>query len=583
MSLPSDVVGPFGPNAFNAIDGAFAAPVGAHTYDNNIYLPFIDRLLVLGGSPWNTAWPFMVPTGPDTARITGPYTFDPAKADGNRVGGTTGSHVKKFGPYPEIIGGMMWQNRDLYAFLPQATLPVNFAGGTTAYAGSSGKDVVFLSAGRNVYSTQQTLFQYELTDPDDSLSDRMSIVGVFGSGLSGRGAGAYDPDLNAFVRTAKSSPRYDVLDGRFGYWNLATPGAGNKNVTFTPTDLSGSWKLDRGFGLDYDPIRRQYLLWGGDELVWVLKPPASLSAAGWTIELAPPSPTVGPVYPYAGYTQEPGGGVLGKWKYIPELDVFMGLENPAQGNVWLYKPIGWTRPGTTPPPTVTLAAEPSAVSAGETAVLSWTTTNAASCEASDGWVGPRAGSGTQIIGPFAAATKFTLVCTGPGGQVSRSVTVQIVPAMTLSANPLRVIKSGSTQLSWSAPWATSCQASGGWTGTRPPVGSETSAPISSNTTFSLTCSGQDGSATKMVAVSVETPPKITLGATPESLATGQTALLQWSVVGATSCQASRGWSGLRPTAGSETVGPLATSTRFDLTCSGPGGTSTGQLLISRTW
>jgi hypothetical protein len=62
-----------------------------------------------------------------------------------------------------------------------------------------------------------------------------------------------------------------------------------------------------------------------------------------------------------------------------------------------------------------------------------------------------------------------------------------------------------------------------------------------------------------------------------------TSTLRWSVSGATSCEATRGWTGPRATFGSETVGPISVSTRYDLTCTGPGGTATAKLLLSRTW
>ena len=59
-----------------------------------------------------------------------------------------------------------------------------------------------------------------------------------------------------------------------------------------------------------------------------------------------------PTSDYDGISLESGGGVLGKWKYIPELDAFVGLQDTAAGNVWIYKPIGWTRPGTARAPDI---------------------------------------------------------------------------------------------------------------------------------------------------------------------------------------------------------------------------------------
>jgi hypothetical protein len=51
-----------------------------------------------------------------------------------------------------------------------------------------------------------------------------------------------------------------------------------------------------------------------------------------------------------------GTGILGKWKYIPNLDVLMGLQDSTLGNVWVYKPAGWQRPqsGVNSRPTVSI-------------------------------------------------------------------------------------------------------------------------------------------------------------------------------------------------------------------------------------
>ena len=37
-------------------------------------------------------------------------------------------------------------------------------------------------------------------------------------------------------------------------------------------------------------------------------------------------------------------GVLGKWKYLRSHDVMMGLGNGFEGQVWVYKPVGWQAP-----------------------------------------------------------------------------------------------------------------------------------------------------------------------------------------------------------------------------------------------
>jgi hypothetical protein len=420
MSLPSQIQTDAMGNT-TAIDGPFAAPAAAHTYDNNVYLPFVDRFLVLGGSVWNTGGAYEFQTGPDTDRITGPYTFDLNKADGAKVGGTTGSHVQSTAPYPEIVGGEMWQNRDLYSLLPLSSLPSNHTSGTTAYAGATGNsDVVFLTA-RQGLATAQHLFRYEIKDAEDANADTITRIGRYFSGLTGRGAGAFDPDLNVFVRTAIAA-----TNAVFYFWDLGKAGPDNRNVLFAPVDAAGQWKLDRGYGMDFDPIRGQYLLWGGTGDVWAMRAPATVSAQGWTIERLPgPNSVAAPVSNYNGSTQEPGGGVLGKWKYIPELDAFVGLQDTAAGNVWIYKPVGWTRPGTTPAPTLNINVTPDRIFSGDDVVVSWRTKGATTCIADGSWTGSKSVQGVQTIASVMTEAHFELLCDGPGGSIRRVATVTV--------------------------------------------------------------------------------------------------------------------------------------------------------------
>jgi len=430
MSLPSEIrIDEMGNTT--AVDGPFAAPPAAHTYDNNIYLPFVDRLLVLGGSAFNNGGAFEMATGPDSERFTGPYLFDPTKADGSKVGGTTGSHVKREAPYPEILGGMMWENRDLYSLLPLSSLPSNHTSGTTAYAGNGSDDVVLFTA-RQGLGTAQHLFRYELPDPFDATKDRVTRIGRYVSGIAGRGAGAYDPDANLFVRNTISS-----TGSAFYFWDLTKVATDNPNVVFAPRDLSGTWKYDRGYGMDYDPTRGQYLLWGGTSEVWALRAPATLSSKGWTIERTPPTPSGStPMSSYEGSTLESGGGVLGKWKYIPELDAFVGLQDTSAGNIWIYKPVGWVRPGTVPPPTLNLTASAEKLFSGDSLTISWRSKAATNCIADGGWVGTRATSGSITFTGLTASASYGLTCTGSGGTVRRAASVVVDPVGPPTIDPI---------------------------------------------------------------------------------------------------------------------------------------------------
>jgi hypothetical protein len=72
----------------------------------------------------------------------------------------------------------------------------------------------------------------------------------------------------------------------------------------------------------------------------------------------------------------------------------------------------------------------------------------------------------------------------------------------LTAANLVVASGGSTTLNWSSTAATSCSASGGWSGGRAVTGSENVGPIQARTTYSLSCSGSGGSAVAMISVAV---------------------------------------------------------------------------------
>lgn len=73
---------------------------------------------------------------------------------------------------------------------------------------------------------------------------------------------------------------------------------------------------------------------------------------------------------------------------------------------------------------------------------------------------------------------------------------QTAGTINLSANQTTATGSLTPVLTWSTtPVATSCTASGGWSGTKFASGSETLATITANTSYTLTCTWGGGSAT----------------------------------------------------------------------------------------
>ncbi|MGI0116399.1 family 16 glycoside hydrolase [Zooshikella sp. RANM57] len=325
-SLPSEIIqDDFG--NWRAIDGVNAAPSSAHTYDNTLYLPFHDRVLTFGGAAYNNGGMFIRQVDSTTTRPTGPYLWDPNKADKDKVGGSTGSHVQRTGAHPEIVGGSMWQNRDIHTHLMGlAPLPKSHVEGTTALRSSEGKDVVLVNARPG--GTHEYLYQYTVNDISDPAEDTWELVGKFWNGVNNQGAGLFDPVLNLYVRSGRKV---------IGFWNLSTPGSDNKDQLFYPQSIGDEFKVSRDMGMDYDANRHQYLLWSGFNEVWAIIPPTTASTEGWR---AIKQPLWGGDAPNLG----PGTGILGRWKYIKQLDVFIGLQDIYRGQIWVYKPIGWESP-----------------------------------------------------------------------------------------------------------------------------------------------------------------------------------------------------------------------------------------------
>jgi hypothetical protein len=81
------------------------------------------------------------------------------------------------------------------------------------------------------------------------------------------------------------------------------------------------------------------------------------------------------------------------------------------------------------------------------------------------------------------------------------------PVVTFKADATNVAVGGTTRLTWSTTNATTCTASGGWTGARKVNDNETTPALTATTTFTLTCDGAGGSTAQAVTVTVDPPIK----------------------------------------------------------------------------
>lgn len=305
----------------------YTAPSSAHAYDNNIYLPNADRFLTLGGATAHSGGRFTLRDEQGVVRPTGPYFWDPAKADGSKVGGQTGSANR-----PEVEGGNMWENRDQSIF---RTLSV--VSGGTALAEENGKDVVYF-IGRPAGGTDAWLYRYVVNDVNDASLDSVTQVGRYFGGPSALGAGAYDPESKLFVAMGRGATPFVA-------WDLDTAGPLNNSAGITPIEIGDFDFGESGpmpYGIDFDSRLGKFIVWAGGGTVWSLDAPDAGTIAGtWTLSLMTDGTALSPEdAPAPGY----GSGIWGKWNYVSGLGAFVALEANADGDVWLYRPDGWVNP-----------------------------------------------------------------------------------------------------------------------------------------------------------------------------------------------------------------------------------------------
>jgi len=243
-------------------------------------------------------------------------------------------------------------------------------------------------------------------------------------------------------------------------------------------------------------------------------------------------------------------------------------------------------------PTLTLAA--ASVPLGSSTTLTWSTLDASSCTASGGWSGAQTTSGSLTVTPASAGvTVYTLTCTGLAGAsaansaslTATSGAVAVAPTLSLGSTSVAVGKS--TTITWSSANATSCTASGSWSGTLAAQGTQTITPAAVGTeTFTLVCSNLGGTSAPVsvslnaTAALVKPPaPTLTLGAS--SIHADTTTSITWSSAGATSCTASgnananqTGWQGIQAPSATFTITPDVTGTFvYSMFCSNAAGDS----------
>ncbi len=253
-------------------------------------------------------------------------------------------------------------------------------------------------------------------------------------------------------------------------------------------------------------------------------------------------------------------------------------------------------------PTLSLSAP--SITLGASATLTWTSVYATGCTASGSWTGAQATGGSVVLTPSAAGTQtYTLACTNAfGTSASNSISLPVysgtapaAPTLTLGSTSVAV--GSQTTLAWSSVSATSCTASGAWSGTLATSGSETVTPAAIGPQiYTLTCANLGGpsapvSVTLNATAQTVKPaaPTLTLGASSTPAFT--TIPISWSSPNANSCTAggsvgavASGWTGVLAPSGQNTVTPntlgVSTYTLYCVNAAGQSPTASATLTVT---
>ena len=244
--------------------------------------------------------------------------------------------------------------------------------------------------------------------------------------------------------------------------------------------------------------------------------------------------------------------------------------------------------GSTATVTVQMQAAPASIPAGQSSMLTWSTTNASSVSLTPGGPANMPLAGNLSVSPTSTTT-YTITATGTHGDTATAtatVTVTpapVMPTITVTATPTTVNAGQFSTLTWQSTAATSVTIS-------PEIEQEDGQqlPLSGNlavvpkqtTTYTMTATGPGGTATATATVTVQQPvPTVTLSASPNSIIGGQKSTLSWSAQNATKLTIDNGIGDVAVPSGTKDVTPTATTT-YTITATGAGGTANATATVT---
>jgi hypothetical protein len=225
-----------------------------------------------------------------------------------------------------------------------------------------------------------------------------------------------------------------------------------------------------------------------------------------------------------------GGGQPGRWVgfFSPDPGVGFNVTNGANTDVnFLWVP----DPPPPPPPSPTIdirinnSNSPAAINIGGTITVSWTSTNASSCQTAGGTWGSGAGKPTSNGGEnhnsdsATSGTKtYTISCSGPGGSANDNVSIVVnvaPPTVSIGASPNPAEVNDVITVTWTSANASSCQSAGGVWGSGTPKATGTNqqearpasdAASPGTITYTISCTNGITTDTKQVSLVVGAKP-----------------------------------------------------------------------------
>jgi hypothetical protein len=323
-------------------------PQSSHTYDSQQWLPILQRFITFGGAAQSSGGAFQIRGTPD--RAVGCFLADLTSAGTGKVGGTTGSNVKRNTTVGvSLSGANAWTYRDWFLDHadPHGALSsyAQRQNSVSAYRQENGHDTIYYKCG------PAHLMRFEFVDSDYH-NDIITKVGNAFTTMESPMGGALDSTKNLFVSLCHpgSAPNY-----RLTLWDLNIAGPSNNDIGVLDSGLGGPdaaeflAQMDDSptFSLEYDEKRRYFIAWQRGGRVYSIEPPASSPwDTGWIVTKL--SDDTLPLRPLTvtelAATTEADQGVNGKWRRSANLDVYIGVQKRISGDVWAFKPANWVDP-----------------------------------------------------------------------------------------------------------------------------------------------------------------------------------------------------------------------------------------------